>query len=90
MASSIRVAILAALASPVAALAIGCSPPGAVNERAVLESTPHSEPASYAKTPEDYNKHMMDRLKKGGSESLGRVRKGRPKGKSPGKKTATP
>ena len=58
---STRFALLAALAAPFAASAVGCSPPGAVNERAVLDSTPHSEPAEYAKSQEDYNQHMIDR-----------------------------
>jgi hypothetical protein len=61
MTTSTRIALIAALAAPMAATVSGCSPPGAVNERAVLESTPHSEPAEYAKSVDDYNKHMIDR-----------------------------
>ena len=47
-----------------AVLTAGCSPPGAVNEKAVLDSTPHSEPAEYAKSQEDYNNHMIDVIQK--------------------------
>jgi len=68
MSVSTRIARIAALAIPIAASAAGCSPPGAVNERAVLESTPHSEPAEYAKSVDDYNKHMIDRYT-GGAKS---------------------
>jgi hypothetical protein len=70
MAPSVRVASLAALATLVAAALAGCAPPGAINERAVLESTPHSEPAAYAKSQEDYNRHMIDRYTKGKPKSF--------------------
>jgi hypothetical protein len=53
-----------------AALTVGCSPPGAVNEKAVLDSTPHSEPAEYAKSQEDYNKHMIERYTKEKPKSI--------------------
>ena len=74
MRSSTRVVLPATLASALAAMAVGCSPPGAVNEKAVLDSTPHSEPAPYAKSQEDYNNHMIDRYTKGKASSI-------PKGK---------
>jgi hypothetical protein len=53
-----------------AAAPAGCAPPGAVNEKSVLETTPHSEPAAYAKSVDDYNKHMVDRYTKGKPKSL--------------------
>ena len=70
MVSSLRFASLLILACAVAAPAIGCSPPGAVNEKAVLDSTPHSEPAEYAKSQDDYNNHMIDRYTKGKAKSV--------------------
>jgi hypothetical protein len=70
MSSSIRVLPLVILASALAAMTIGCSPPGAVNEKAVLDSTPHSEPAEYATSPEAYNQHMADRYTKGKAKSM--------------------
>ena len=53
-----------------AVLTAGCSPPGAVNEKAVLDSTPHSEPADYAKSQEDYNNHMIARYTKEKPKSI--------------------
>jgi hypothetical protein len=61
MSLSSRIARIALSAMGIAAMATGCSPPGAINEREVLETTPHSEPAEYAKSVEDYNKHMIER-----------------------------
>jgi len=66
----VPVATRTVLALAVAALVVGCSPPGAVNERAVLDSTPHSEPADYAKSQEDYNKHMVERYTGGKTKSI--------------------
>jgi hypothetical protein len=61
MSISNRIARIAISGLAIAAMASGCSPPGAINEREVLETTPHSEPAEYAKSVEDYNQHMIDR-----------------------------
>jgi len=67
--SPYRLALLLTLFAA-AVLTAGCSPPGAVNEKAVLDSTPHSEPADYAKSAEDYNKHMIDRYTKEKPKSI--------------------
>jgi len=75
--SSLRIASLAVLAVPIAALVIGCAPPGAVNERAVLDSTPHSEPAEYATSPEAYNNHMIERYTGGKAKSIPSAKKSR-------------
>jgi len=72
----------AALVVLMAALAGGCSPPGAVNEKAVLDSTPHSEPAEYAKSAEAYDNHMIDRYTKGRPKAIDRLSRGRPKAKA--------
>jgi hypothetical protein len=53
-----------AAAVSLASLTFGCSPPGAVNERNVVESTPHSTVSPTSETPEAYRKHMMERFKK--------------------------
>jgi len=78
MPSSVLLSRLRLQACVVAGFLLGCSPPGAVNEKAVLDSTPHSEPAEYAKTPEDYNNHMIDRYTKGRSKSLQSGKEARP------------
>jgi hypothetical protein len=61
-----------------AALPLAWSPPGAVNKKAVLDSTPHSKPATYAKSVEDYNQHMIDRNTQGRSKSLHSGKEARP------------
>ena len=67
--SSSRLSLLLILFAA-AVLTAGCSPPGAVNEKAVLDSTPHSEPADYAKSADDYNKHMIERYTKEKPKSI--------------------
>ncbi|QDV39364.1 hypothetical protein [Tautonia plasticadhaerens] len=60
------------LAVSAATLAAGCAPPGAVNERNVVESTPTSTVAPYAETPDAHHQHMVERMKgmsQGGRES---------------------
>ena len=63
-----RLLLLAALA----ASAIGCSPPGAVNERAIIESTPNAEQAPYAVSREAYRDHMQERFKNMGTKTYGK------------------
>jgi hypothetical protein len=42
------------------------------NERAVIESTPKSEPAPYATSREAYRDHMLDRFKNTSTKTYGK------------------
>jgi len=68
----VRAAGLAATALWSALAAAGCSFGVHENERAVLESTPHSTPAPYAVSREAYRDHMMERFKGMSSKSYGK------------------
>ncbi len=54
-----------------ALLAAGCSRVHD-NERAIIESTPHSEPAPYAVSREAYRDHMQERFKNMSKKTYGK------------------
>jgi len=67
-----RVAAWAVSGLWAALLAAGCFGPHE-NERAVLESTPKSEPAPYAVSREAYRDHMMERFKGMSGKTYGKA-----------------